>query len=113
VKWLGDGVMFHFADPGNAILGGLDLLEQTESSVQVPARIGINAGAVIEEEGDFFGRTVNIAARIAYYARPHEVLVSEEARTAVHGVNFEPVSVSGVPLKGIARPVTLHRATRA
>jgi class 3 adenylate cyclase len=80
VKWLGDGVMFHFADPGRAILGGLDLVEQTQKAVSVPARIGINAGTVIAQEGDYFGRTVNIAARIADYARPHEVLVSEQAR---------------------------------
>ena len=108
MNWLGDGVMFNFADPGNAILAGLDLLEQTESSLQVPARIGINAGAVIEQEGDFFGRTVNVAARIADYARPHELLVSEEARPAVHGVDSELV---GVPVKGFARPGRLHRAT--
>jgi class 3 adenylate cyclase len=111
VKWLGDGVMFHFADPGSAILGGLDLLEQAEEAVRVPARVGINAGTVIEQEGDFFGRTVNVAARIADFARPHEVLVSEEARTAVDGVEFEPVG--DVPLRGVSRPVTLHRATRA
>jgi adenylate cyclase len=111
VKWLGDGVMFRFSEPGNAILGGLELLEQTEDAVQVPARIGINAGTVIEQEGDFFGRTVNVAARIADYARPHEVLVSEEARIAVDGVEFQ--RVGDVPLKGISRPVTLHRATRA
>ena len=103
--------MFHFTEPGNAILGGLELLEQTEKAVQVPARLGINAGTVIEQEGDFFGRTVNVAARIADYARPHEVLVSEEARTAVDGVEFEPVG--DVPLRGVSRPVTLHRATRA
>ena len=111
VKWLGDGVMFHFADPGSAILGGLDLLEQAEEAMRVPARVGINAGTVIEQEGDFFGRTVNVAARIADYASPHEVLVSEEARTAVDGVEFE--SVGDVPLRGVSRPVTLHRATRA
>jgi class 3 adenylate cyclase len=45
---------------------------------------------LIEQEGDFFGPTVNVAARIAKYARPHEVLVSEEARTSVQGVDFEP-----------------------
>ena len=71
--------MFHFTDPSRAILGGLDLVEQTETAISVPARIGINAGAVIAQEGDYFGRTVNVAARIADYARPHEVLVSEEA----------------------------------
>jgi adenylate cyclase len=75
--------------------------------------MGINAGAVIAQEGDYFGRTVNIAARIADYARPHEVLVSEEARASaeVREVAFE--LIGDVPLRGVARTVRLHRATRA
>jgi adenylate cyclase len=112
VKWLGDGVMFHFTDPGRAILSGLDLVEQTENAMAVPARVGINAGTVIAQEGDYFGRTVNIAARIADYARPHEVLVSDEAMqsAAVQDVEFE--LIGDVPLKGVSRSVRLHRATR-
>jgi class 3 adenylate cyclase/DNA-binding transcriptional MerR regulator len=113
VKWLGDGVMFHFADPGKAILSGLALIEQTEQAIAVPARMGINAGAVVAQEGDYFGRTVNIAARIADYARPHEVLVSEAARqsASVSEVDFE--LIGDVPLKGVTRAVRLHKATRA
>jgi adenylate cyclase len=112
VKWLGDGVMFHFTDPGNAIRSGLDLVEQTERAIAVPARIGINAGAVIVQEGDYFGRTVNIAARIADYARPHEVVVSEETKRSagVADVDFE--LIGDIPLKGVSRAVRLHRATR-
>jgi class 3 adenylate cyclase len=112
VKWLGDGVMFHFGDPGSAILSGIELIERTESAIAVPARIGINAGAVIAQEGDYFGRTVNIAARIADYARPHEVLVSEEAKrsASVSDVDFE--LIGDVPLKGVSRSVRLHKATR-
>jgi adenylate cyclase len=113
VKWLGDGVMFHFADPGRAIESGLALVEQTESAISMPARIGINAGPVIAQEGDYFGRTVNVAARIADYAQPHEVLVSDEAmRSAgIDDVEFE--LVGDVPLRGVPRLVRLHRATRA
>jgi class 3 adenylate cyclase len=112
VKWLGDGVMFHFADPGGAILTGLELVEQTEREMSVPARVGINAGAVIAQEGDYFGRTVNVAARIADYAGPHEVLVSEEARRSagVGAIEFE--LVGDVPLKGVSEAVRLHRAMR-
>ena len=112
VKWLGDGVMFYFTDPGGAVLSGLELIEQTEKSLAVPARIGINAGAVIAQEGDYFGRTVNVAARIADYAQPHEVLVSEEARrsSSVAEVAFE--LVGDVPLKGVSESVRLHRAIR-
>jgi adenylate cyclase len=113
VKWLGDGVMFHFTDPGRAIESGLALVEQTESAISMPARIGINAGPVIAQEGDYFGRTVNVAARIADYAQPREVLVSDEAmRSAgIDDVEFE--LVGDVPLRGVPRLVRLHRATRA
>jgi adenylate cyclase len=113
IKWLGDGVMFHFGDPAGAIRSGLDLVERTERALSVPARIGINAGAVVAQEGDYFGRTVNIASRIADYAAPREVLVSEEARrsASVSDVQFE--LVGDVSLKGVSHSVRLHRATRA
>ena len=61
MKWLGDGVMFHFDDPSAAVLTGLDLVEQTPAAVDVRARVGINAGNVIFRDGDYFGRTVNVA----------------------------------------------------
>ena len=113
VKWLGDGVMFHFSDSGRAIRSSLDLVEETERAISVPARIGINAGAVIAQEGDYFGRTVNIAARIADYARPREVLVSEDAMrsASIADVDFE--LIGDVPLKGVSNAVRLHKATRA
>jgi class 3 adenylate cyclase len=113
VKWLGDGVMFHFTDPGRAIVGGLELVEQAASATSVPARIGINAGAVVAQEGDYFGRTVNVASRIADYAQPNEVLVSEEARTSADVSDVEFELVGDVLLKGLSRAVRLHRATRA
>jgi adenylate cyclase len=112
VKWLGDGVMFHFNDPAGAIRGGLELVERTEQAISVPARIGINAGSVIVQEGDYFGRTVNVAARIADYAQPREVLVSEEARQSAEIADVEFELVGDVPLKGISSAVRLHKATR-
>jgi adenylate cyclase len=113
VKWLGDGVMFHFANPDGAILSGLDLVERTREAVALPARIGINVGAVVVQEGDYYGRTVNVAARIADYAAPNEVLVSDEAKRCAwaEGVAFE--LVGDVVLKGVSSSVRLHRASRA
>jgi class 3 adenylate cyclase len=112
VKWLGDGVMFHFSDPGRAIVSGLELVERTEQAISLPARMGINAGAVIAQEGDYFGRTVNIAARIADYARPHEVLVSDAARLSADVADVAFELVGDVPLKGVSRSVRLHKAIR-
>jgi adenylate cyclase len=113
VKWLGDGVMFHFPDATGAVRTGLDLVEQTPSAVDVRARVGVNAGRVIFRDGDYFGRTVNVASRIADYARPGEVLVSEEVTQQWHGegVAFQPIGP--VALKGLKDDVTLYSAARA
>ncbi len=112
VKWLGDGVMFYFAEPESAIRSGLALIEQAEKAISVPARIGINAGPVIVQEGDYYGSTVNVAARIADYAGPHEVLVSDAAlrSSGMDGEGFE--LVGDVPLRGVTSAVRLHRAKR-
>jgi len=111
IKWLGDGVMMHFADPAAAVVSGLDLLEETERAISTAARVGINAGPVVVQEGDYFGRTVNIAARIADYAGAREVLVSEQAREAAQAADAVAFELVGdIALKGVPRPVRLHRA---
>jgi adenylate cyclase len=112
VKWLGDGVMFYFDDPRGAVLTGVDLVDRIQRGISVSARFGVHAGSVIVQEGDYFGRTVNIAARIADYAGPREVLVSEEAKRSagLDDVAFE--LIGDIRLKGVSRPVTLHKATR-
>jgi class 3 adenylate cyclase/DNA-binding transcriptional MerR regulator len=113
VKWLGDGVMFHFPDAGAAVLTGLDLVEQTPSLVDVRARVGVNAGRVIFRDGDYFGRTVNVAARIADYARPGEVLVSEDVTNEWHGDGVMFEAIGPVALKGLKDDVKLYSASRA
>jgi adenylate cyclase len=112
VKWLGDGVMFYFPEPEAAVLAGLDLVEETPATVDVRARVGVNAGGVIFRDGDYFGKTVNVASRIADYARPGEVLVSDEvrARWSGEGVRFEPIGP--VALKGLRDELTLYAASR-
>jgi adenylate cyclase len=113
VKWLGDGVMFHFPESDGALLTALDLVEQTPATVDVRARVGVNTGRVIFRDGDYFGRTVNVAARIADYARPGEVLVSDEVkeRWSGDGVRFE--AIGPVALKGLKEDLTLHTVSRA
>ena len=56
---------------------------------------------------------MNVASRIADYARPNEVLVSEEARRHAEDADVMFELVGDVPLKGVSRSVRLHRVTRA
>lgn len=112
VKWLGDGVMFHFPDPAQAVLCGVEMVEQAPASGLPQAHVGVNAGPVVFRDGDYFGRTVNVAARIAGRAGASEVLVSQDVvdLSSVEGLRYE--SVGPVELKGVAKPVVLHRAVR-
>jgi adenylate cyclase len=67
---------------------------------------------VVVQGGDYFGRTVNLAARIAAYASASRVLVSERvAEKAPQGVTF--VEEGQVQLEGFAHPVRLLEARRA
>jgi class 3 adenylate cyclase len=62
VKWLGDGVMFYFREPGGAVLAALEMVEGAARHDLPPAHVGVHAGPVVFQEGDYFGRTVNRAA---------------------------------------------------
>jgi adenylate cyclase len=112
VKWLGDGVMFHFREPAAAVLAALEMVEVVGSHGLPPAHVGIHAGPVIFQEGDYFGRTVNLAARIAEYARPGEVLVSQEVVDAADAAPVSFVEIGPVELKGVSGPLRLHTARR-
>jgi class 3 adenylate cyclase len=112
VKWLGDGVMFYFPEPGHGVLAALEMLEGIATRALPPAHVGIDAGPVVFQEGDYYGRTVNIAARIAEYARPGEVLVSQEVVDAANGVPVTFTEIGPVELKGVSGTVHLHTAHR-
>jgi adenylate cyclase len=77
-----------------------------------PAHVGIHAGPVIFQEGDYFGRTVNLAARIGEYARPGEVLVSQEVVDAADRGPVTFTEVGPVELKGVSGPLRLYTARR-
>jgi adenylate cyclase len=113
VKWLGDGVMVHFREPAGAVLSALRMVAQLPEAGLPPAHVGVAAGPVVVQGGDYFGRTVNLAARIAARAGPGQVLVSQSVAESAspEGVSF--VELGELRLKGIARPVRLLEACRA
>ena len=97
VKNQGDGFMLVFSDPAAALRCAAEvqhaLAERAATSPDegIRVRMGMHTGTAIAEEGDFFGRNVILAARIAAAADGGEVLVSEEAheRTADAGLPFD------------------------
>jgi len=111
VKWLGDGVMLYFTDPAEAVVSALELSDRVPAVGLPQAHSGIDAGPIVVQDGDYFGRTVNTAARIAAHAGPGQVLVSENVVRASTDPVIAFESLGPVELPGLARPIPLHRAT--
>jgi len=80
VKSLGDGAMVRAHDAGDAVRLGLELANGLHGLP--PVRVGVNTGPAVERDGDFFGSTVNMAARLSQAARGGEVLLTEATRAA-------------------------------
>jgi adenylate cyclase len=112
VKMLGDGVHFHFRDPRDAVMASLEIVDTVHPARLPPAHVGVNAGPMIYDEGDYFGRTVNIAARIASQAGPDQVFVGEDVLLHLTPGGFRLVEVGAFELKGIAKPLILYEAIR-
>jgi adenylate cyclase len=110
IKWLGDGVMFYFRDPGPGVRAALEMLDGLATAGLPPAHVGLHTGPVLFQQGDYFGQTVNLTARIADYARPGEVLVSQAVADASQEQGLEFGDIGPVELKGVSGPTHLLRA---
>jgi eukaryotic-like serine/threonine-protein kinase len=119
VKSQGDGFMLAFPDPCEALECAIDVQrafaerERDGSGESLHVRIGLHTGEVISEEGDYFGKNVILAARIAAQALGGEILVSEEMRDAASSGNGNGLSFDDgreLELKGLAGS---HRVFRA
>jgi adenylate cyclase len=112
VRWLGDGVMFFFREPAPAVTAALGMMDDVAGEGLPSTHVGVSAGPVVIRGGDYFGRTVNLASRIADYARPGELLVSQEVVDAVELPEVEFTAIGPVELKGFSVPQRLHAARR-
>ena len=113
VKWLGDGVMFFFPNPGPGVVAALEMVAGVVEAGLPPAHVGLHAGPVIFQDGDYYGQTVNVASRIAEYARQGEVLVSQEMVDASGEAKVAFREIGPVELKGVSGVMRLHAASRA
>jgi adenylate cyclase len=83
VKGMGDAAMVRCCDPGAAVRLALRLVDEVDSDPALPAiRVGVHSGSAVNHEGDWYGRAVNVAARLCSVAAGGEVLVSESTLSA-------------------------------
>ena len=108
VKTQGDGFMVVFASACAALACAVGIQRVARDAAspsggeRVRVRIGVHVGEAIREAGDFFGRTVMVAARIAAAAGGGEILVSEATRDATRDRGFAFDHGHECVLKGIS-----------
>ena len=109
--------MFWFRDPGPGVVAALEMVDGVAAAGLPPAHVGLHAGPVVIQEGDYYGQTVNMASRIADFARSGEVLVTQTVvDAAMAGSGVDSLAFTGlgpVELKGVSGTVQLHAARRA
>jgi adenylate cyclase len=115
VKAIGDGLMLRCGDPSAAVKLGLRVVEELAAEgTAPPVRFGIHTGPAVSKEGDWYGRTVNVAARLCAVAPGGEVMVSEDTREAageIAGVEWGEREVHW--LRNVSEPVATYLATPA
>jgi class 3 adenylate cyclase len=126
VKTIGDSVMASFDAPDAAIAAGVAMIRAVQQlrtpddrDAQLGLRVGVHIGPCLvvnaNEQVDYFGRTVNVAARVESLANKDEVLVSEQAlaepstASAISLLTDCTFTPDAQPVKGVAQPVQVLR----
>ena len=110
MKWLGDGVMFHFREPTGGVVAALEMIDALSAAELPPAHVGLHRARRVP--GWRLLRTDRQPRGEDREAAPGQVLVTQEIvdRVVHDGIAFEPVGA--VELKGVSEPVPLHAVTR-
>jgi len=114
VKAVGDALMLRVPDPADAVRLGLWITRDAMSGHQAPSvRVGANHGTAVERDGDYFGATINVAARVSALAAGGELLVTGQMAALapdLEGVLYE--SRGRQVLRNVAEPVEIFAVVR-
>jgi len=110
IRRAGDGMLAVFDDAASAVVASSEMQQRVHNSTLrlrqegVRIRVGVCAGAVVHGEGDIYGDSVNVAARLVSLAGPDEILLSEEVFRALppdlksSGRRINDLALRGRPL---------------
>lgn len=112
VKTLGDAILLRAGKPAEGVELGLRISVRVAATPGFPVlRVGMHTGSAVERDGDWFGSTVNLAARVAAAAGGDEVLLTESTREGageMPGVELEALGRHS--FRNVAERIPLYRA---
>ena len=113
IKHTGDGIMASFGtasaalDAAIAIQRGVAEHKEERPDSPLGVYVGLNAGEPIAEEGDLFGTSINLAARICDHAEAGQILAANVVRELAAGKDFLFADLGETELRGFEDPVKL------
>jgi|SRR3954470_15480082 adenylate cyclase len=112
VKDLGDAVMIHGHDAARVVMLALRLArELAREGWCPPLRMGVHSGTAVQRERDWYGTTVNLAARLAESAGPGEILMSVETRERLAARTGVTIAERGArSFKNVGAPLDVYAA---
>jgi adenylate cyclase len=114
VKSIGDALMIRADDPAQGVRLGLRVVNEIGGRHYFPTvRVGMDTGQAVQREGDWFGATVNTAARVSGVAAGREVLLTEATRRSAGTIEGVELREHGRrSLRNVAEPVVLYQAVQ-
>jgi adenylate cyclase len=110
IKTIGDEVMVVGSDPA-ALTDWAVGFQRLQTGRPLP-RIGIHSGVALYRDGDYYGRDVNIASRVAARSAGGEVLVTRPVVEAADS-HLEFERIAEIKLKGFNDPTEIFVARQA
>lgn len=108
VKGLGDGYMLAFADVGDAVDTGWRVVERRRDAEGPGVHASLDHGVAVARDGDYFGTTVNVAARILATAGRDELMATTAVAQATESA-FDWEDAGTKHVRGVTEPVGLRR----
>lgn len=109
VERVGDEVLIVAADPRSLVKTAIGLRDTIEKEPLFPTmHAGIHAGSVLEQDGHYFGKALNLASRVAAHARGNQILCSERVVTLASDMeNVEYRALGLTRFKHVPDPVAI------
>ncbi|RFZ21386.1 pH-sensitive adenylate cyclase [Mycobacterium marinum] len=109
VKTIGDAVMLRFATPATAVAGARRIFARCTSGTGFPApRAGLHHGPAVARGQDWFGATVNVAARVAAHSRGGQLLATRNVAETARRAGTRVAALGTVHLRNVVAPVELY-----
>lgn len=111
VKTMGDAVLVHIGDATRAVcLAECAVGELGSRHGSLAVRIGVHTGPAVRRGADWFGATVNVAARVAAEAQRDEALLTDATVRSAGPVSLQAnlTRLGERSLRNVRAPVVLH-----